>query len=163
MSELELRLETLKYLLFNVDFYKDLISKEGYEKLNTGKYNKKLGSLRSAIESDINYTSSELEINGIKYPQKDFSLKEVKIFKMNTPEIKSLFKTLKTISMDIYKESNCIEMDFMTQLDFPPEWIFPTSTASVNNDSDIIIESSLKNHLSNFSVDDLFIKVIDIS
>ena len=158
MSELELRLATLKYLLSKVDSYKELINKKDYQKLNTGEYNKKLRNFCSVIEGEITDISDDLKNKGVTHPKENFTGREVNSFVKNDPVIQSLFEKKGTIYMDICRESNDIEIDFMTQfdIDFSPEWIFPTSTASINNDINII-ESSSKNTLS---VDDLFINEI---
>jgi hypothetical protein len=150
----ELRLATLKYLLCRIKFYKKLIRDHGYEKLGTCKNKKRFDNLRNSINGEVSQILKELKTEGVDHPREDFSWGETIVCLENEGEFKSFVVELKKISVEIFKESEILNIDSIANFDLTPEWMFPTSTADVRSDI-TIINSFVECDFSN--IDDLFV------
>ena len=157
MVELELRLTTLKHQLFRIDLYEKLIRDKGYEKLCTRKYRNDLQNLRNSIEFEISQIQESLKTESVEVPREDFSFGEVRDCLKNETDIEALIIELNRISVEIFRESERLGREIIGNFDFPPEWIFPTSTASPISDM-ATIKAFLESDYS--SVDDLFIDTL---
>jgi hypothetical protein len=157
MVQSKLRLTTLKHLLFKIDLYEQLIQEKGYKNLNTRKYRKRLQGLRNSIEFEISQIQESIETEEIKAPEKDFSFGEVKLCLKNETDIESFIAELNGIGVKIFRESERLEIAIIGNFDVLPEWIFPTSTASLNNDI-ATVKAFVESDYS--SVDDLFIDTL---
>lgn len=150
----ELRLATLKHLLSRIKFYKKLIRDHGYEKLGTSKNKERLDGLCNSIKGEISQILNELKTEVVDPPREDFSWGETIVCLENEGEFKSFVVELKKISVEIFKESEILNIDSIANFDFTPEWMFPTSTADVRSDI-TIIKSFVEGDFSN--IDDLFV------
>lgn len=157
MAGLELRLTTLKHLLFKIDLYEKLIFNKGYEKLSTRKYKNNFKSLRNSIEFEVSQILESLKAEGIELPRENFSIGEVHDCLISETEIGSLITELNSIGLEIFNESERINIDIIGYFDVIPEWVFPTSTASTNSDL-AIIKDFLQTDYSR--VDDLFLDTL---
>ncbi|MEG4343798.1 hypothetical protein QUB70_10980 [Microcoleus sp. A003_D6] len=149
----ELRLATLKYLLCRIKFYKKLIRDHGYEKLDTYKNKERLDGLCNSIKGEVNQIN-ELKTEGVDHPREDFLWGEVRVCLENEGEFKSFVVELNKISVEIFKESEFLNIASIANFDVTPEWMFPTSTADVRSDI-TIINSFVEGDFSN--IDDLFV------
>ena len=89
MVELELRLTTLKHLLFRIDLYEKLIRDKGYEKLGTRKYRNDFQSLRNSIEFEISQIQESLKTESVEVPREDFSFGETN--RLDLVKLKTIF------------------------------------------------------------------------
>jgi len=150
----ELRLATLKGLLCRINFYEKLILHHGYEKLGTCKNKERLDGLCNSIKGEVNQILNELKTEGVDHPREDFLWGEVIVCLENEGEFKSFVVELKKISVEIFKESEILNIASIANFDVTPEWLFPTSTADVKSDI-TIINSFVEGDFSN--IDDLFV------
>ncbi|MEG3955734.1 hypothetical protein [Microcoleus sp. herbarium2] len=150
----ELRLATLKHLLCRIKLYKKLIRDHGYEKLGTSKNKKRLDGLCNSIKGEVSQILNELKTEGVDHPREYFLRPEINVCLENEGEFKSFVVDLNKISVEIFKESELLNIDSIANFDFTPEWMFPTSTADVRSDI-TIIKSFLEGDFSN--IDDLFV------
>ena len=157
MVKLELRLVTLKHLLFRIDLYEKLICDKGYEKLGTRKYKNSFQSLRNSIEFEISQIQESLKTEGIESPREKFSFGEVRGCLKNETDIEALIAELNRISIEIFRESERLQIEVIGNFDVPPEWVFPTSTASSVSDI-ATVKAFVESDYS--SVDDLFIDTL---
>jgi hypothetical protein len=156
MVQLELKLVTLKHLLSRIDRYERLISDKGYENLDTH-YKESLKRIRKSIEREISQLQESLKTEGTEIPSENFSFGEVIGCLKNETDIEALTAELNRISIEIFTESARLEIQIMGTFDLPPEWVFPTSTASPNTDM-ATIKAFVESGYS--SVDDLFIDTL---
>jgi hypothetical protein len=157
MVELDLKLASLKHLLFRIDLYEKLIFDKGYKKFCTRNYRNRFKSLRNSIESEISQIQESLETAGVESPKEDFSFGEVRSCLENETDIEGFVTELNRISIEIFRENQGILINTINNVDFPPEWISPTSTFSPISDTATIklfVESDYSN------VDDLFINLL---
>ena len=150
----ELRLATLKYLLCRIKFYKKLIRDHGYEKLGTCKNKERLDGLCNSIKGEVSQILNELKTEGVDHPREDFLWGEVRVCLENEGEFKFFVVELNKISVEIFKESESLNIASIANFDVTPEWMFPTSTADVRSDI-TIIKSFVEGDFSN--IDDLFV------
>lgn len=149
----ELRLATLKYLLCRIDLYEKLIRDHGYEKLGTSKNEERFEGLRNSINGEVSQILNELKTEGVDHPEY-FSWGEAIVCLENEGEFKSFVVELNKISVEIFKESELLNIASIANFDVTPEWMFPTSTADVRSDI-TIINSFVEGDFSN--IDDLFV------
>ncbi len=157
MDNLELRLASLKHLLFKTNLYQKLIHNKNYKNLNTKKYKESLKSLCNSIEGEIHEALELLKTEGVNQ-QENFLYVEVTNYLKNEAELKPLKAKLNEISENILRESESCEVNILAGLDMPPEWLFPTSTANSKSDMPIINSYVQKNFANN--EDELFINVL---
>lgn len=150
----ELRLATLKYLLWRINWYEKLILDHGYEKLGTCKKKKRFNDLRNSINGEVSQILNELKTEGVDHPREYFLRAEINVCLENEGEFKSFVVELSKISVEIFKESELLNIDSIANFDFTPEWMLPTSTADVKSDI-TIINSFVEGDFSN--IDDLFV------
>lgn len=153
----ELRLATLKYLLCRINSYEKLILHNGYEKLGTGKNKKRFDGLRNSINGEVSQILKDLKTEGVDHPREDFLWGEARVCLENEGEFKSFVVELNKISVEIFKESEILEIASIVNFDVTPEWMFPTSTADLRSDINII-NSFVEGGCSN--IDDLFVNTL---
>lgn len=157
MVPLELKLATLKHVLFKINLYEKMIHDKDYKKLDTLKYRNTLQGLRNPIEFEINQIEEALKTEGIEDPRSDFSFKEIESFLRDETDIESLIDELRRIGVEIFRESESLGIEIVGIFDVPPEWIFPTSTANPIDDLAVLKAFEENDHLS---VDNLFIDIL---
>ncbi|MEG4226226.1 hypothetical protein QUA35_08715 [Microcoleus sp. N9_B2] len=150
----ELRLATFKSLLCKINLYEKSILHNGYEKLGTCKNKKRLDGLRNSINGEVSQILNELKTEGIDHPREDFLWGELIVCLENEGEFKSFVVELKKISLEIFQESEILNIASIANFNFTREWMFPTSTADVRSDI-TIINSFVEGDFSN--IDDLFV------
>lgn len=156
MVKFELKLGVCRHLLSKINSYEKLISDKGYERLDTSNYYKKwFTPLRNSIEGEIKQILESLKAEGIDNPEKTFSYGEVIDCLQNETELKGFRDSISQISAEIFKEAESSEVDIIRIFDCLPEWLFPTSTASVESDvRDIESFVSIENCVSD--IDNFF-------
>jgi hypothetical protein len=104
---------------------------------------------------------NELNTEGVDHPREDFSWGEVIVFLendlKNEGKFKSLVVELNKIRDKVFKELELCEIASIVDFDVTPEWMFPTSTADLRSDINII-NSFVEGGCSN--IDDLFVNTL---
>ena len=158
MTDEELKLAAFEHLLSRIKKYEEVIQKQGYNNLISNKCRKKLEELKMLIKIEIDGLNAI-----VSNPKRDICYGEVvKLLQNDSEIIKGYRNRVNSLALQVFQESQNIDLESIFTLDVIPEWLFPTSTTNVKMDLDKVksFREDQKDQLSNIDVDFLFTDVL---